>query len=296
MAKKMLIAAMAILVCMPFVGCKNKAKDNKAATEKKDSVSAKADFPWDFPTDFKLKDAEIGQWALAVNSTYNTYVKEGKSLEDAVLSIDRCTIEKMGDKVSTVAQYEQTRELPNSLIIPIPKGQKAKLGDVVLTWSTIGSTAKRGIVTDASNPEKPKICYLDYEYMDDGKGLANKYANVELEPNSFVVIKSGDWVPGAPVVFSQKGSWKYGFIINCTKNKVLISGFVSKISCVERSQCKLIPFDSDIKVGDDVSAKFVTSLESGYTVKKVDKKIGRVWVERNGATSVPSIIEVMKGL
>ena len=45
-----------------------------------------------------------------------------------------------------------------------------------------------------------------------------------------------------------------------------------------------------------VSVVFVDSFSDGYTVKKIDMNIGRVWVEKNGREEIKSIIEVSKAL
>ena len=102
----------------------------------------------------------------------------------------------------------QDIEMPNALIIPIPQGQTAKKGDIVLTWWQSGSGMERAIVTDDSNPASPKVCYLDMDWKDDGKGFANDHNNEQLRPNTFTVLKNNEWQPGAQVTVNADGSYK----------------------------------------------------------------------------------------
>ena len=192
-----------------------------------------------------------------------------------------------------VSDFGSSVEMPNSLIIPLPAGQKAQKGDIILTWWQSGSGMERAIVTDASNPEAPKVDYLDLDYKDDGTGFANENANEQIEPNTFTILKDGEWQPGAQIVVVGDG-YEAGTLISCTDDKVLMLGFAGKIRVVDRSDCKVVPLKQDLKVGDEVRAIFTSSYKAGYTIKKIDENIGRVWVEGSFGDEVVSILEVYK--
>ncbi|WP_232227259.1 hypothetical protein [Hoylesella shahii] len=52
-------------------------------------------------------------------------------------------------------------------------------------------------MVDDTKQLTPKVCYLDLDYRTDGRGFANNHANEELKPNSFKVLKNGEWTSGA---------------------------------------------------------------------------------------------------
>ena len=182
--------------------------------------------------------------------------------------------------------------MPNSVVIPIPEGQTAKKGDIVLTWWQSGSGMQRAIVTDDSNPKQPKVCYLDLDYKDDGKGFANEHANEQLKPNSFVVLKDGAWEPGQTVTTTDH---KNLILINCNDDLVLCSGFAGKIGAYYRQYCSIVPLKQNLQPGDQIRADFVGEFKDGATVKKVDESIGRVWITDSfGSEKVLSILDVYK--
>ena len=88
--------------------------------------------------------------------------------------------------------------------------------------------------------------------------------------------------------------YEAGTLISYTDDQVLMLGFAGKISVVDRSDCKVVPLKQDLKVGDEVRAIFTSSYKAGYTIKKIDENIGRVWVEGSFGDEVVSILEVYK--
>ena len=188
--------------------------------------------------------------------------------------------------------------MPNSLIILLPKGKKVKVGDVLLTWWQSGSGMKRAIVTDASDPEAPKVEYLDLDYSDDPDkpSMASKYKNEQLKASSFDILEDGKWQPEATIAAFDRDEWKECILIHATDDKVLALAFADKIYAFDRSACKLIPIKQDIKVGDNVMAVWVGGFKEGYKVTKIDRKIGRVWVEKEGKEKIVSILQVVKSL
>lgn len=281
-------------VAFALTSCGNKTEGN---AEGGDSTNAEAievaeagddynDFPWDFPKSVEM-EMENGQYFLSPCTFYPGAVKKKKDLtkEGLTFYYDKCTEIKDG---------MVNGKVPTSLCIPLPKEEKAKKGDVVLSWWQSGSGMQRALVTDDS-AETPKTVYLDLSYKGDGSGFAEKYID-QLKPDSYKVLTNNKLEPGAPVAYSDGGKWKNGVCINVADDKVLISGFVSCVYSVKKSDVKVIPLVPTYKAGDNVSVVSVDSYSDGYTVKKVDMNIGRVWVERNGREEIKSILEVTNTL
>lgn len=302
--KKHLFFAIALPLAMTLSSCGNNSPKEKktdtgnaepAATEVVETPepeeAKEPGFPWNYPEGIKNGNLEEGQYVLSIHSFYPSKLIESENPANETYIFYSATLSTVGDTKSSVKYFGDDIEMPNSLIIPIPKEQTAKKGDIVLTWWQSGSGLQRAIVTDASNPTMPKVNYLDLSYKDDGTGFANDHANEQLKPNSFVVLNNGEWQPGAQIITSSNEA---GTLISCTDDKVLVSGFAGKIAVYKRSDCKVIPSNQNLKAGDEVMAIFTSSYNTGYTVKKVDQKIGRVWVEKNGDVKVLSLLEVYK--
>ncbi len=273
-----------------LASCGNKAEGN---AEGGDSTNAEAtevaeagddynDFPWDFPKSIEM-EMEKDQYFLAPNTFYPGAVEKKKDLtkEGLTFYYGKCT---------EITDGMVNGNVPTSLCIPLPNGETAKKGDIVLTWWQSGSGMKRALVTDDS-AETPKTVYLDLNYKGDGSGFAEKYID-QLKPNSFKVLTNGKLEPGAPVAYSDGGKWKDGICINVADDKVLVLGFTSIVYSIKKDDVKVIPLVPTYKAGDNVNVVSVDSYSDGYTVKKVDMGIGRVWVERNGREEVKSILEV----
>lgn len=122
-------------------------------------------WPWDFPQNVKL-NAEPGQTALSCQSLYSSALKKNEDLTKSVLIWYNTSIEKVGAEKSTVKKFGEAVEIPNALLVPIAKGQKAKKGDILLTWWQSGSGMERAIVVDDSNPTSPTAVYLDLNWPD----------------------------------------------------------------------------------------------------------------------------------
>ena len=264
------------------------------ATEEVAEEVKEPGFPWDFPEGTKNPGLAEDQTVLSIQSFYPNALKEKANPANETYIFYNAVLTSVGDTKSTVRYFGEDIEMPNAVIIPIPADQQAKKGDIVLTWWQTGSGMQRAIVKDASNPAAPKVDYLDLSYKEDGTGFANEHANEQLKPNTFVVLKDGEWQPGAQVVVSGDGSFDVGTLISCTDDKVLLKCFAGKIRVFKKSACKVIPLDQRLKAGDEVMSIFAGSLKTGYKVKKVDEKIGRVWVEGGFGDDIVNILEVYK--
>ena len=101
-----------------------------------------------------------------------------------------------------------------------------------------------------------------------------------MKPNSFNVLKDGEWQAGAAVAYREDGEWRKGTLMHVDGNKVLLSVFSSHLLATTKDRCKLIPFKEKIKKGDKVWCEWLDYYKPGYTVEKIDQKLGHVWVKR----------------
>ena len=164
--------------------------------------------------------------------------------------------------------------IPNSLIVPIRKGEKAKVGDVILTWWQSGSGMERAMVVKGGTPTAPMVRYLDMD-LDNPSGCGKKEDT--CKPNSFHVLKK-PMEPGTAVAYKDKTwGWKHGIVGNVSGNKVLVIGFAGSLVVMPKADCLALPIRPAVKKGDACmvpnAAVFVKA-----KVEKVDPVIGRVFV------------------
>ncbi len=264
------------------------------------AVSQESDYnpwPWDFPQDVKLK-LEAGQTVLSPYTYYPISLEKRAPLREAVLIFYDTTVKEPKDEKSILNNFGKEVEMPNALIIPLPKNAKAKKGDVVLTWWQSGSGMQRAIVVDDKNPQEPKACYLDMNWPDnpDSPKLEEKRMGETLKPGSFAVLKDKQWQSGAQVAIRRDASWLKGILIHTEGDRVLVLGFGSKIEAYDKSDVRIVPFKEKIKVGDKVWASWVNVYKPDYIVTAVDNETGHVYVKREGSSSIESrsITEVTK--
>jgi hypothetical protein len=175
----------------------------------------------------------------------------------------------------------EKHQVPNAYIVPIPAGQKAKKGDIVLTWWQSGSGMQRAIVVDDATPAEPVVRYLDLDYDNPAKAKDGKTGigqmDEKLKPNSFVKINA-PMEPGTSVAIQDGADLKHAIVIRVAGDKVYVKGFAGKPAVVDKSRCTPVPITSSAKEGEKVKAVWVGSFKEG-TVTKVDPKIGRVFIK-----------------
>lgn len=305
MNKKLMILATAT-VALATMSCTGNAESNATggdttanATEQT-TETAQADPVWDidFPKNLKI-DVEQGQNVL-VPLRYFTYAEEGHTISKYCRLAHEQVKEVRPEGV--IVDNIKGVVVPNAVVVPIPTGQTAQEGDIIVTWlQKGGADLQRAIVTDASNPKQPKIVYTDLDWKEDGKGFANKYENFEVEENSFYVLKPGEWMPGASVVRkhdTHADEWVYYRLVHEADGKVLLMDVTNNSHVFPKSECKLVDLNKDIKVGDKVWYVFVSGfINKGGEVTKVDKKKGLVWLKDQwDKETICSILEVTKEL
>ena len=302
--KKSIILAIALPLAFALTNCGGSSKDNKKDNNENQQPETEVvetepemkepAFPWDFPEGIQNEGLAEGQNVLSIHSFYPNALKEKENPANETYIFYNATLSEVGETKSKVHYFGDDIEMPNSLIIPLPTDQNVQKGDIILTWWQSGSGMERAIVTDASDPTAPKVDYLDLSYKDDGTGFANEHADEQLKPNTFVVLQDGAWQPGAQIIVTGDGSNEVGTLISCSDDKALLKCFAGKIKVFNRADCTVVPLHQNLKPGDEVMAIFTSSMKDGYKVKKVDEKIGRVWVEGPFGDAIVNILEVYK--
>lgn len=275
----------------------NKPAQNTAAAPAKEAKLSEAT-----PPSFQSSAADTGEpvkFPIADFPAVETPAKAGEYvlvpsynwLKDAAeKGIDTVTfiwyVQKMAapDKANSEVQFmSERKKVPNAYIVPIAPGQKAKVGDVVLTWWQSGSGMKRAIVVDDKDPIAPIVRYLDIEYDNPAKGRDGVtligQMDEKIVPDSFVKVK--EWDPGTTVAIQDGANQTKGQVIRVAGDKVLVMLFAGKIGSYPKSACKPVPVVPEVKEGDRVSAPFVGKFKDGV-VTKVDAKIGRVFLKFDG--------------
>lgn len=244
--------------------------------------------------------------AKAGESVLTPNYKVQRRSTDSEEGIDKITfiyynavMEEPGEEYSKVKfTFDGIKEIPNYMIIPIPAGQTAKKGDVLLSWWQSGSGLKRAYVVDDSNPKEPIVRYLDIAYDNPAKrdGVSIGQMEEQLKPDTFVKI-SKEMEPGTSVATADErwGGYAYGNVLRVEGDKVLVMGHAGKIQIFDKDQCIPVPIIPDVKEGDEVQVPRAGKFLSG-TVTKVDKEIGRVFVETRRGESVVAFGDVITGL
>jgi len=179
-----------------------------------------------------------------------------------------------------------TYTLPNAYLITIPAGQKAKVGEVLLTWWQTGSGMHRAIVTDASNPSEPTVRYLDR--------LSDQDKLEKLKPDSFVKL-SQLFEPGTSIAIKGKSELEHSQVLQVGGDKVFVLAWAGKVKLVNKADCTAVPIKPQVKAGDKVKAVIFGSFVDA-TVVSVDEKLGKVVVKKDGQSEekVIDFGEVMK--
>jgi hypothetical protein len=294
--KSPLLFASCLLLAAVACQTKDTSNANTGATENTAKPTASANTAAETPPKSTLKP---GETPFSGFPTVGTTAKASEVVlcpsynwiqDAATKGPDQVSFIFYDQKMSTPGDVESEVEfmspgkakVANAYIIPIPAGQTAKVGDIVLTWWQSGSGMNRAIVVEAANASEPTVRYLDIDYDNPAKSSDGKTTigqmDEKLKPNSFVKINN-TWEPGTVIAVNDGASRKKMQVIRVAGDKVLALGNVGKLQVYDKSSCTPVPLVPKVKAGDKVKApKYGTSFEDA-TVTKVDGKIGRVFVK-----------------
>lgn len=157
--------------------------------------------------------------------------------------------------------------MPNALIIPVKKGQKAAKGDVLLSHWTSGSGMERALVVGGTATE-PEVLYLDITY-DNPSGWGKK--TDKLKPDTFHKLEKA-WDLGTTVACKDKA----GRLVGLAGADVLALSGAGSLWTAKKADCQSLPVVPSAKAGDKVKVVYLDKLMDGQ-VDKVDPAIGRVF-------------------
>lgn len=250
-------------------------KSDNAEPKKDVPALEKGKFPFEFPVVEKVNAAK-GDKIFAVNITLvmNDYNK-GKSTFGTQYLLS--TMDEPGEKESKVS-FVTPSLVPNSGIVVIPKGQTAKVGDIVAGKWAVNLT--RGIVTNASNPKAPKVTFIGLGWDNPAKADDNKTPigqfEYTLKEGEFMVI-SKDFDPGTCCAVKKGNEWSLMDVFRAEGDMVMGTIF-TEFTAVKKTDCVAIPLKGNFKVGDDVYAPWVGKMSPGK-VTKIDTKMGRITIK-----------------
>lgn len=248
---------------------------SKTETTKNDGkIDPFKDFPKDAIT------ANVGDYVLTPSENWQKDATE-KGPEKVTFIFYSQKMAEVGKEYSKIDFISKKGvEIPNYMIIPIKSGQKAKKGDIVLTWWQSGSGMNRAIVTDVAKLAEPSVNYIDIEWTNPAKNkdkIGIGQMSEKLKPNSFHVI-SNMWEPGTSVAVKEDNKYTHATVIKVSGDKVLTIGFAGKMKVCKKSDCVAIPVKPGVKAGDAVQVPWVGTFKNSK-VQKVDAKNGRVWCD-----------------
>jgi peptidoglycan hydrolase-like protein with peptidoglycan-binding domain len=231
--------------------------------------------------------AKVGEYVLAANQNAAEITPT-----ETVIFYTYEMIEP-GEVESKIKDPFDERTVPNSLIIPLPKGQTAEVGDIVLTWWQSGSGMKRAYVVNADNPKEPVVKYIDIAYDNPATGKDDVpigQMDEQLKPDSFVKL-DGDFAPGSAVAVKDPkwDSYNHYQVVHAVGDQVIVLGFAGKMNILNKADCFPVSIMPKVKAGQEVYVNSMSSFTKAI-VKKVDLEMGRVFTEEDAAIAFGDVI------
>lgn len=247
---------------------------------------APGETPYDYPT--VSTTANEGEYVLAPSRTFVDSALEAEDDSSTSMIFYDATVVEVGDVESVLDDKFDEVTMPNSLIIPIPAGETAATGDVVLSWWQSGSGMQRSYVVDGTNGSTPVVRYLDLDLDNPAKnadGTPIAEAEETLEANSFVVLNT-EYQPGTAVAVQNGSSLGSHYqVVNEADGTLLVMGWAGIMSVVDKADVLPLPIKPTVAAGDAVYFPLFGTMDEG-TVTSVDNATGRVFVEYEFAGSM----------
>ena len=275
-----------LLASLGLAGCQKNAEPSASATPAPVGASAtpapvatasatpqaQGGLPFTFPA--HQPDVEPGQFAFVPMASSVERLLDGS--QKKVNDIRPREVVKAGPETSTIKDRKEY-EVPNALVIPIPKSASAKNGDVIV-GSPQYSSWEVAIVTDAADPSKP-VVHLFKPVFGDAKPEGPNFLS-QYESGRFLVLDH-DLAPGSHALYPDGDKKSYGFVLKEEQDTVILEKFGGELAVFKTSEVTPIPIKPSLKKDDKVQAPFAKGMDPA-TVTKVDEKLGRVWVTFDG--------------
>jgi hypothetical protein len=276
---KLLPVLVALSLAAPACGNKDEtpAAPTATATATGTATAAKparppakpGEVPFDYPA--TATTAKANDWVLAPPKGWidGGFEKGGERQTFIFYGGRMLSPGAVESKIKTLPGDEMT--IPNAMIVAIKSGQKAKVGDVVLTWWQSGSGMQRSIVVGGSDTA-PVVRHLDMD-LENPSGSAKK--DDTLKPDTFHKL-AGGLEPGTSVAAKDGSKQIHAIITSVSGDKVLTIGFAGKMKVYKKSDVTPIPIAAKVKPGAAVFVPHLGAYQKGK-VDKVDEKICRVF-------------------
>jgi|GEM_PF-1769758 len=163
--------------------------------------------------------------------------------------------------------------LPNVLIIPLPPGERAQPGDLVLTSWASGTGMQRAIVVEGGTAEAPRVAYLDLDY--DHPSGAGKRAEV-LPPGSFRLLTEAGAVGSSVECDDGPRRVHYVVVHRGGPGALLGLGFGGRLRPLDPARCRPIPLRPRIEAGTLLVP--VLGVLTPARARHLESEIGRVFV------------------
>jgi hypothetical protein len=295
MADRTVLGTSPFLLCA-LLGCEPEAPPARVdppdagdvpAPSARPDVGGSGALPVDFPV-IEPRSAK-GEFALAPSRSW---------LDEAVLAgVERQPFLFYGAWVAEPGAKEtlldslsgQRSRIPNALVVPIRRGERAEPGDLVLTAWASGAGMQRAIVVAGGTAEQPLVRYLDLD-LDGPSGWGTK--EDRLTANTFSVLRQpGE--PGTTVACRQGARFTRWILLAERDQKLLGVGFAGKLAARPLSECKKLPLGIELKPRDSVWAPVLGAYTRAW-VARSDKAIGRIWAKHEaGGVEVEQAFSVL---
>jgi hypothetical protein len=240
------------------------------------ALEASGDVPFDFPV--VGMSAEPRSFVIAPSRAWLEEARE-RGVENQTFIYHGARLLRPGPEASELETRAGKREvMPNAMIVPIAREQKANPGDVVLTTWASGSGMQRAIVVAGGSPDAPAVRYLDIAY-DAPSGWGRK--SDTLPPNTFERLREPGAV-GTTVACLVAGKATRFVVTKQAEGKLLLLGFAGRMRALSAAACSPLPIVPDVKPGDAVWVPVLDVFIEGR-VTRVERDIGRIWASHAAA-------------
>jgi hypothetical protein len=242
---------------------------------------AQAAEPGTIPLEFPAvaTKAQAGDWVLCPPREFVDRLQADGPVKTGLVFYSATMVEPGAVESKVINQAKKEMVIPNSLIVPIAKGQTAKPGDIILTWWHSGSGMQRALVVEGGTETQPQVLYLDISY-DNPSGWGKKTDRCRAD--AFHKLDTAFQVGSTLAVKDPKRRDVYnrGLIVNAEGDKFLLLGFAGRLSVANKADCVALPIVPEgLKEGDAVRAPTSFASMGKATVIKVDPAIGRVFIK-----------------
>lgn len=185
-------------------------------------------------------------------------------------------VDRPGERDSALVWLTQQRgSVPNSLLIALPRGERARLSDIVLTSSLSGSGLSRAIVVSGGESEAPEVRSLDLPL--DGIAIESERQST-LAKNTFRVLRKPAEV--GTTLACRRGERRERFVLVAiaSDDTWLGLGFAGRAELLRPNACRALPLVPAVQPGAHVFVPVAGEFIAADVVS-VDTRNGRVLVK-----------------